>query len=138
MGVGLCSTSRKLDLTSCQNGLFLAANACSCRDIGVIARAWRITDHHRDTFVCFLAFCPITYDYMLHPPMRIASRSTGHDSSGVALFGSPCLGSSLRGGLARRHITVATPPHRLPFAAVPLPGIGLHTLCRNTWKTLSS
>jgi len=60
MGVGLCSTSRKLDLTSCQNGLFLAANACSCRDVGVIARAWRITDHHRDTFVCFLAFCPIT------------------------------------------------------------------------------
>ena len=42
--------------------------------------------------------------------MHIACRSTGHDSSGVALFGSPCLGSSLRGGLARRHITVATPP----------------------------
>ena len=70
MGVGLCSTSRKLDLTSCQNGLFLAANACSCRDVGVIARAWRITDHHRDTFVCFLAFCPITCS--THPCTSLA------------------------------------------------------------------
>ena len=54
----------------CQNGLFLAANACSCRDVGVIARAWRITDHHRDTFVCFLAFCPITCS--THPCTSLA------------------------------------------------------------------